>query len=108
MPHAPREGEPARKSAEQGVTMLIIGEKLNGTLKKTAAAIHARDAAYVQDLARRQVEAGADYLDVNAGTGAGNEVNDLVWLVETVQAAVEAPLCLDSADPIALKAGMEC
>jgi len=88
--------------------MLIIGEKLNGTLKKTAAAILARDAAFVQDMARRQVEAGAGYLDVNAGTGTGNEVDDLIWLVETVQAAVEVPLCLDSADPIALKAGMEC
>lgn len=88
--------------------MLIIGEKLNGTLKKTAAAILARDAAFVQDLARRQVEAGANYLDVNAGTGAGNETEDLVWLVETVQAAVDVPLCLDSASPLALKAGMEC
>ena len=88
--------------------MLIIGEKLNGTLKKTAAAIQSRDAAFVQDLARRQVEAGAGYLDVNAGTGTGDEVQDLVWLVETVQAAVEAPLCLDSANPIALMAGMEC
>ncbi len=88
--------------------MLIIGEKLNGTLKKTAAAIKERDAAFVQDLARRQVEAGAGYLDVNAGTGTGDEVQDLVWLVETVQAAVDVPLCLDSASPIALKAGMEC
>jgi 5-methyltetrahydrofolate--homocysteine methyltransferase len=88
--------------------MIIIGEKLNGTLKKTAAAINARDAAYVQDLARRQVEAGANYLDVNAGTGYGNEVDDLLWLVETVQAVVDVPLCLDSADPIALQAGMEC
>jgi 5-methyltetrahydrofolate--homocysteine methyltransferase len=88
--------------------MLIIGEKLNGTLKKTAAAINARDTAFVQDLAKRQVEAGADYLDVNAGTGTGNEVDDLTWLIETVQQVVEVPLCLDSADPIALKAGMEC
>jgi len=76
--------------------------------KKTAAAIAARDAAFIQDLARRQVEAGADYLDVNAGTGSGNESDDLAWLVETVQSVVDAPLCLDSANPIALKSGMEC
>ena len=87
--------------------MLIIGEKINGTLKKTAAAIEARDAEFMQDLARKQVEAGADYLDVNAGTGSGKEVGDLVWLIETVQAAVDVPLCLDSANPVALKAGME-
>ena len=88
--------------------MLIIGEKLNGTLKKTATAIASRDVDFVQNLARKQVEAGADYLDVNAGTGSGKEVQDLVWLVETVQAVVDVPLCLDSANPVALKSGMEC
>jgi cobalamin-dependent methionine synthase I len=88
--------------------MIIIGEKLNGTLKKTAAAIASRDVEFVQDLARKQVEAGANYLDVNAGTGSGQEANDLVWLVETVQAVVDVPLCLDSANPISLKAGMKC
>jgi 5-methyltetrahydrofolate corrinoid/iron sulfur protein methyltransferase len=87
--------------------MVIIGEKLNGTLKKTAAAIAARDGNFVQDLARRQVEAGANYLDVNAGTGARQEAADLVWLVETVQAAVDVPLCLDSPNPVALQAGLE-
>ncbi len=88
--------------------MLIIGEKLNGTLKKTAEAIIARDVAFIQDLARRQVEAGSDYLDVNAGTGAGDEIQDLVWLVETVQAAVNVPLCLDSANPQTLKSAVQC
>lgn len=84
--------------------MIIIGEKLNGTLKKTAAAIAARDAAFVQDLALRQVAAGANYLDVNAGTPPEREPEDLVWLVETVQAATDLPLCLDSANPAALAA----
>jgi 5-methyltetrahydrofolate--homocysteine methyltransferase len=87
--------------------MLIIGEKINGTLKKTAAAIAARDTKFIQDLAHKQVDAGADYLDVNAGTGSGKEADDLVWLVETVQNVVDVPLCLDSANPQALKAGME-
>ncbi len=88
--------------------MLIIGEKINGTLKKVAAAIASGDKAFIRDIARLQVKMGADYLDVNAGTGAGKEADDLVWLVETVQSAVDIPLCLDSADPVALKAGMEC
>ena len=87
--------------------MFIIGEKINGTLKKVAAAIAVHDAAYIQDLARRQVEAGADYVDVNAGTASGREPDDLTWLIDTVQAVVDVPLCLDSANPAALKAGME-
>jgi 5-methyltetrahydrofolate--homocysteine methyltransferase len=86
--------------------MLVIGEKINGTLKKTAAAIAARDTAFIQDLACRQAAAGADYLDVNAGTASGREPDDLAWLIDTVQSVVEAPLCLDSANPAALQVGM--
>lgn len=87
--------------------MIIIGEKINGTLKKTAAAIAARDEEFITELARKQVAAGAEYLDVNAGTGSGNEVEDLVWLVETVQSVVDVPLCLDSPNHEVLKAGLE-
>lgn len=88
--------------------MLIIGEKINGTLKKTAAAIAARDAAFIQSLAQRQVEGGADYLDVNAGTAPASEPDDLIWLVETVQAVTDVSLCLDTANPAALRAGLTC
>jgi 5-methyltetrahydrofolate--homocysteine methyltransferase len=87
--------------------MLIIGEKINGTLKKVGEAVMARDAAFIQDLALRQVQAGADYVDVNAGTPATREPDDLVWLVETVQAVTDTPLCLDSANPQALAAALE-
>ena len=86
--------------------MIIIGEKINGTLKKTAKAILERDVEFITSLATRQVEAGADYIDVNAGTGGGDETEDLLWLIEVVQEAVDVPLCLDSANPAALKAGM--
>ena len=88
--------------------MIIIGEKLNGTLKKTAAAIAERDVAFVQDLALRQVAAGASYIDVNAGTAPEREPGDLVWLVETVQGVTDTPLCLDSANPLALTAALAC
>lgn len=88
--------------------MIIIGEKLNGTLKKTAAAIAERDVAFVQDLAQRQVAAGASFIDVNAGTAPEREPGDLVWLVETVQEVTDTPLCLDSANPVALTAALDC
>jgi 5-methyltetrahydrofolate--homocysteine methyltransferase len=86
--------------------MLIIGEKINGTRKEVREAVTARDVEFIQTLARGQVEAGAGYLDVNAGTSPDREPEDLAWLVQTVQAAVEVPLCLDSANPKALAAAM--
>ncbi len=82
--------------------MQIIGEKINGTRKRVAQAIAERDAAFIQDLARKQAEAGSTWLDVNAGTLPSREPDDLVWLIETVQAVVDTPLCLDSANPEAL------
>ena len=67
-----------------------------------AQAIAERDAAFIQNLARRQAEAGSAWLDVNAGTHPKQEPEDLVWLIETIQAVVDTPLCLDSANPQAL------
>jgi cobalamin-dependent methionine synthase I len=85
----------------------IIGEKINGTRQRVARAIEERDAAFIQDLAIRQAEAGATWLDVNAGTHPSREPDDLIWLVETIQAVVEVPLCLDSANPQALAATIQ-
>jgi cobalamin-dependent methionine synthase I len=87
--------------------MEIIGEKINGTRKRVAQAIAERDADFIRDLARSQAEAGAAWLDVNAGTHPKQEPDDLIWLVENVQAAADTPLCLDSANPQALSVAME-
>jgi cobalamin-dependent methionine synthase I len=87
--------------------MLIIGEKINGTRSSVAKAIAERDKDYIQNLARRQAEAGADYLDVNAGTKPALEPDALVWLVRVVQEVLDVPLCLDSVNPKALGAAMD-
>lgn len=87
--------------------MIVIGEKINGTRKQVAQAIQERDADFIRDLAMRQYENGATYLDVNAGTLLQNEPEDMAWLVEMVQeAAPEAIICLDSANDKALRAGI--
>lgn len=87
--------------------MQIIGEKINGTRHRVAKAIEGRDASYIRDLAVKQAGAGASWLDVNAGTRQSREAEDLIWLVETIQAAVDVPVCLDSANPQALAAAIE-
>jgi 5-methyltetrahydrofolate--homocysteine methyltransferase len=87
--------------------MQIIGEKINGTRKRVAQAIAERDAEYIANLAQAQSAAGASWLDLNAGTHPSQEANDLLWLIDTVQAVVDTPLCLDSANPQALKIAIE-
>ncbi len=87
--------------------MIIIGEKINGTRKAVAKAIQDRDAAFIRRLAEEQTKAGSTYIDINAGTPPGREPGDMVWLLENVQAASSLPVCLDSANPAALKACLE-
>ncbi len=86
--------------------MKIIGEKINGTRKAVAAAIGNRDAEFIQNLAKKQVEGGAHWLDVNAGTHPDREVDDMLWLIDLIQDVTDVPLCLDSANPKALTRAM--
>ncbi len=87
--------------------MIVVGELINASRKQIAAAIEARDAAAIARVAREQREAGAEYIDVNAGTFVGQEAELLRWLVATVQEAVDAPCCIDSPDPRAIEAALE-
>lgn len=83
--------------------MKIIGEKINGTRKRVAQAIQDRDSGFIQDLARSQAEAGADWLDANAGTSPSREADDLIWLIENIQAVTDKPICIDTANEKALE-----
>jgi cobalamin-dependent methionine synthase I len=86
--------------------MIIIGELINASRKAIKAAIEAQDAAAIQQVARDQAEAGADYIDVNAGIFVGKEPEYLRWLVETVQQATDKPCAIDSPDPSAIEAAL--
>ncbi len=87
--------------------MKIIGEKINGTRKLVAKAIAERDAEFIRNLAVKQVAAGANWLDVNAGTPPDKEADDLVWLIHQVQEVTDVTLCLDSANPEALRIALK-
>ena len=87
--------------------MIIVGEKINSSRKGIAQALEQRDADFISNVAREQAQAGAVYIDVNAGTYVDEEVDYLCWLVEVVQSAVDRPLCLDSPNPKALSQAMK-
>ena len=82
--------------------MVIVGEKINTSRKSIAEAVEKRDAEFIGTVAREQAEAGAHYIDVNAGTFLEREIECLCWLVETVQNELDLPCCLDSPNPEAL------
>ncbi|MGD9975789.1 MAG: methyltetrahydrofolate cobalamin methyltransferase [Desulfatirhabdiaceae bacterium] len=86
--------------------MIIVGELLNASRMAVRGAIDSRDADAVTRVAQDQANAGANYIDVNAGMFLGRERELLTWLVETVQAAVDCPCCIDSPDPKAIESAL--
>ena len=87
--------------------MITIGERINGMFTDVKNAIKNRDARVVQELAQRQTDAGATYLDVNVGTAAADQLDAMKWLVEVIQEKVKTPIALDSQKLDVIKAGLE-
>ncbi|HML32828.1 MULTISPECIES: methyltetrahydrofolate cobalamin methyltransferase [Sporomusa] len=89
------------------MALVIVGELINTSRKAISEAVDNKNAQVIQQVALEQVEAGATYIDVNCGNKVFDEVENMRWLVNTVQEAVKVPLCIDSPNPLALAAGLE-
>jgi len=86
--------------------MIVVGELINASRKAISEAICCKDTQAVQALARQQHEAGASYIDVNAGIFVDEEEDYMQWLVQTVQAVMDGPCSIDSPNPKVIEAGL--
>jgi 5-methyltetrahydrofolate--homocysteine methyltransferase len=86
--------------------VVIVGELINTSRKAIGEAVDKKDAQYIQKIAKAQADAGANYIDVNCGNKVFDEIENMQWLVNTIQEAVQVPLCIDSPNPKALEAGL--
>jgi 5-methyltetrahydrofolate--homocysteine methyltransferase len=93
-----------RRESTEEEKMLIVGERINTSRKGVNEAVERRDVAYIQADVKAQVEAGADIIDVNAGSRSASELDDLRWLISVIEEAVPARLSLDSSNPDVLAA----
>lgn len=87
--------------------MYIIGENIHIISEKVKEALKARDAKFFQDLAVRQVEAGAQALDLNLGPRKADWQEVFPWIVQTVEAVVDVPLSFDSTNLLGIEAGLK-
>jgi len=87
--------------------MYIIGENIHIISQAVKDAVAERDIRFFQDLAVKQVEAGADVLDLNIGPQkkSGHEI--MPWLVKGVQEVVDVPLSLDTTNLAAIEEGLK-
>lgn len=87
--------------------MYIIGENIHILSDKVKAALKERDGKFFQDLAVRQVEGGAQALDINLGPRKKDGEEVFPWMVETVEAVVDVPLSFDSTNLLGIEAGLK-
>jgi len=87
--------------------VLGIAESINIMGKRSGTAMKERNRGPVQEMAKEEVAAGAHYLDLNIGPARKDGVELMPWVVETVQAVTDAPLCLDTTNTDAMAAGFK-
>ena len=86
----------------------IIGERINPTgRKRLLRELKAGNLDMVRSDAVAQVEAGAKIIDVNTGVPGADEAALIKDMIAAVQEVTDMPLCLDTANPDALQAGLE-
>ena len=76
--------------------MIIIGEKINGSIPSVAEAIAKRDAEFIKARAIAQTNAGATYIDCCASVPESEEVETLKWMIDCIQEVTDLPIAVDS------------
>ncbi|MDO4260915.1 MAG: methyltetrahydrofolate cobalamin methyltransferase [Eubacteriales bacterium] len=76
--------------------MIIIGEKINGSIPAVAEAIAKRDAEFIRNRAKAQADAGATFIDCCASVPEAEEVETLKWMIDCIQEVTDLPISVDS------------
>jgi len=88
--------------------MYIIGENIHIISEKVKEALKIKDEKFFQDLAVKQVEAGAQALDLNLGPRKKDGEEVFPWIVQTVEAVADVPLSFDTTNLAGIEAGLRC
>ncbi len=89
----------------QGLPTVIIAERINPTGRKSLAEeLKQGKLDIVESDAKKQSEAGAQIIDVNVGAVGVDEVQMLPRAIKKVMEVTNKPICIDSANPKAIKA----
>jgi len=87
--------------------MILIGERLNSSRKSVLEAFQNRDEGFLLDEAKKQEQAGASYIDINAATLLDGEIETLRWAIPLLQREVHIPLSLDTPNPEAIEEALK-
>ncbi len=79
--------------------MIIIGEKINGSIPIVGEAIANHDSDFIKERAKIQANAGASYIDCCASVDEGIEVDTMKWMIDCIQEVTDLPIAVDSPSP---------
>lgn len=87
--------------------MVLIGESIHIISQQVSDAVKERNPKVIQDLAKAQADAGADYIDLNLGPAKRDPEEVTQWLVNTIQGVTDLPISVDTLNPVAMEAGLK-
>lgn len=87
--------------------MYIIGENIHIISPSVKIALKERDAEFFKTSAIKQVEAGANSIDLNLGRQKHEWEEIFPWVTKIVQEVVDVPLCIDSTNLPAIEAALK-
>ena len=87
---------------------VTIGERISVTAPAIRRAFAERDPEPILKRCREQLEAGANYIDVNIGPAEADGEEVMQWAVKLLQENFDnVPLALDTANVKAIEAGIQ-
>jgi len=87
--------------------MYIIGENIHIISPPVKEALKNRDREFFMESAQKQVEAGAQAIDLNLGPRKKDWEEVFPWMVESVEAVVDVPLCIDTTNINGMEAALK-
>ncbi|HET97631.1 MAG TPA: dihydropteroate synthase [Desulfurivibrio alkaliphilus] len=87
--------------------VMAIAESINIMGKRSGGAMKERNPGPIQEMAKEEAAAGASYLDLNIGPARKDGTELMPWVVQTVEAVTDVPLCLDTTNTDAMAAGFK-
>ena len=87
--------------------MYIIGENIHIISPPVKEALKNRDGEYFKAAALKQVEAGAQCVDLNLGPRKKDWEEVFPWMVKTVEEVVDVPLCIDTTNINGMEAALK-
>lgn len=87
--------------------MIYIADNIQITRKSISHALDSFSEEPIIDIVRACEKNGADMIDINTGPLTRDPADKMRFFVETVQGVTHLPLMLDTANPIAMEAGLK-